>query len=71
VLSEAAIRGKADQLLGLKENVIVGHLIPAGTGLRSTRQVVGSKRRLPKPPRRPKLPVPPSAQPCWRSVSAE
>jgi DNA-directed RNA polymerase subunit beta' len=34
VLSEAAIRGKADQLIGLKENVIVGHLIPAGTGQR-------------------------------------
>jgi DNA-directed RNA polymerase subunit beta' len=34
VLSEAAIRGKADHLKGLKENVIVGHLIPAGTGLR-------------------------------------
>ncbi|OUJ75185.1 DNA-directed RNA polymerase subunit beta' [Hymenobacter crusticola] len=47
VLSEAAIRGKADELLGLKENVIVGHLIPAGTGLREyTRQVVGSKEEL-------------------------
>jgi len=34
VLSEASIRGKQDHLLGLKENVIVGHLIPAGTGLR-------------------------------------
>jgi len=34
VLSEAAIRGKADQLMGMKENVIVGHLIPAGTGQR-------------------------------------
>ncbi len=34
VLSEAAITGKADYLIGLKENVIVGHLIPAGTGLR-------------------------------------
>jgi DNA-directed RNA polymerase subunit beta' len=34
VLSEAAIRGKTDYLLGLKENVIVGHLIPAGTGMR-------------------------------------
>ncbi|MFN8689353.1 MAG: hypothetical protein ACK5XL_05070, partial [Cyclobacteriaceae bacterium] len=34
VLSEAAIRGKADTLAGLKENVIVGHLIPAGTGQR-------------------------------------
>jgi DNA-directed RNA polymerase subunit beta' len=33
VLSEAAIRGKSDPLQGLKENVIVGHLIPTGTGL--------------------------------------
>ncbi|AMM51366.1 DNA-directed RNA polymerase subunit beta' [Rufibacter sp. DG15C] len=44
VLSEAAIKGKADELLGLKENVIVGHLIPAGTGLREyTKLIVGSK----------------------------
>ncbi len=44
VLSEAAIRGKSDELLGLKENVIVGHLIPAGTGLRDyTRQIVQTK----------------------------
>lgn len=35
VLSEASIRGKADKLGGLKENVIVGHLIPAGTGMRN------------------------------------
>lgn len=34
VLNEAAIQGRVDHLLGLKENVIVGHLIPAGTGLR-------------------------------------
>lgn len=34
VLSEASIRGKSDHLIGLKENVIVGHLIPAGTGMR-------------------------------------
>jgi DNA-directed RNA polymerase subunit beta' len=34
VLSEASIRGKRDLLSGLKENVIVGHLIPAGTGMR-------------------------------------
>ncbi|MBR6954587.1 MAG: DNA-directed RNA polymerase subunit beta' [Clostridia bacterium] len=34
VLTEAAIRGKVDPLLGLKENVIIGKLIPAGTGLR-------------------------------------
>jgi len=33
VLTEAAIQGKRDELLGLKENVIMGHLIPAGTGV--------------------------------------
>jgi DNA-directed RNA polymerase subunit beta' len=33
VLTEAAVRGKKDELLGLKENVIIGRLIPAGTGL--------------------------------------
>ncbi len=44
VLSEAAIRGKADQLVGLKENVIVGHLIPAGTGQRKfNNMIVGSE----------------------------
>ncbi|MCL1878238.1 MAG: hypothetical protein FWF80_05225, partial [Defluviitaleaceae bacterium] len=33
VLTEAAIRGKEDRLIGLKENVIIGQLIPAGTGM--------------------------------------
>lgn len=42
VLSEAAIRGKADGLLGLKENVIVGHLIPAGTGQRKYKDLLVS-----------------------------
>ena len=40
VLSEAAIRGKADSLIGLKENVIVGHLIPAGTGQRRFSDII-------------------------------
>ncbi len=44
VLNEAAVHGKVDTLQGLKENVIVGHLIPAGTGLRQYEKiVVGSK----------------------------
>ncbi|OLY92195.1 DNA-directed RNA polymerase subunit beta' [Cnuella takakiae] len=44
VLSSAAIMGKADEMLGLKENVITGHPIPAGTGLREFDNViVGSK----------------------------
>jgi DNA-directed RNA polymerase subunit beta' len=34
VLTDAAVRGKRDRLLGLKENVIIGHLIPAGTGVK-------------------------------------
>ncbi|WP_153050786.1 hypothetical protein, partial [Streptococcus suis] len=33
VLTDAAIRGKRDNLLGLKENVIIGKIIPAGTGM--------------------------------------
>jgi len=62
VLSEAAIRGKADTLAGLKENVIVGHLIPAGTGQRVFNDlIVGSEEEYermveatnaPAPPRR-------------------
>jgi DNA-directed RNA polymerase subunit beta' len=44
VLSSAAIQGKSDEMLGLKENVITGHLIPAGTGLRDfENMIVGSK----------------------------
>jgi DNA-directed RNA polymerase subunit beta' len=44
VLNEAAIFGKVDELEGLKENVIVGHLIPAGTGARQySSLIVGSK----------------------------
>ncbi|MDF2158725.1 DNA-directed RNA polymerase subunit beta' [Algoriphagus sp. CAU 1675] len=49
VLSEAAIRGKRDELLGLKENVIVGHLIPAGTGQRRFQNlIVGSQEEYDK-----------------------
>ncbi len=40
VLNEAALSGKEDHLLGLKENVIVGHLIPAGTGVRRFQKMV-------------------------------
>ena len=39
MLTEAAIKGKIDPLIGLKENVIIGKLIPAGTGLRRYRNV--------------------------------
>ncbi|MDI6765733.1 MAG: DNA-directed RNA polymerase subunit beta' [Bacteroidota bacterium] len=40
VLTDAAIQGKVDHLLGLKENVIMGHLIPTGTGLKKFRNII-------------------------------
>ena len=47
VLNEAAVNGKVDTLEGLKENVIVGHKIPAGTGMREyDTLIVGSKEEL-------------------------
>jgi DNA-directed RNA polymerase subunit beta' len=47
VLNEAAIAGKKDNMLGLKENVIVGHLIPSGTGLRVYENIrVGSQEEF-------------------------
>ena len=39
MLTDAAIEGKVDRLLGLKENVIIGKLIPAATGLKRYRQI--------------------------------
>ncbi len=47
VLNEAAINGKVDNLEGMKENVICGHLIPAGTGMRQFQSiVVGNKEEM-------------------------
>ncbi len=47
VLTEAAIRGKVDNLLGLKENVIIGKLIPAGTGMECYRSIEVDKAEEP------------------------
>ena len=44
VLNEAAINGKTDRLEGMKENVICGHLIPAGTGLREFDKIIVGSR---------------------------
>jgi DNA-directed RNA polymerase subunit beta' len=48
VLTEAAVNGKVDPLEGLKENVIVGRLIPAGTGasMSKIREVAGKRDKL-------------------------
>jgi len=40
VLTEAAVSGKIDYLMGLKENVIIGHLIPAGTGINRYKSII-------------------------------
>ena len=46
VLTDAAIKGKRDELLGLKENVIIGKLVPAGTGMQRYRQLRLAKDEL-------------------------
>jgi len=49
VLTDAAIEGKVDHLLGLKENVIIGKLIPAATGLKRYRGIeIGPSEKVPK-----------------------
>ena len=49
VLTDAAIEGKIDRLLGLKENVIIGKLIPAATGLKNYRMIgIGPSAKVPK-----------------------
>jgi len=49
VLTDASIEGKVDRLLGLKENVIIGKLIPAATGLKKYRNIeIGPSEKVPK-----------------------
>jgi DNA-directed RNA polymerase subunit beta' len=57
VLTEAAISGKTDELLGLKENVIVGRLVPAGTGLSDYREVYARARQESEPAASSEVPV--------------
>src|SRR3546814_19153160 len=61
VLTEASVQGKIDTLNGLKENVIVGRLIPAGTGAAMSRLRVTAHNRAAAPP--PPPPAPPPAGP--------
>jgi DNA-directed RNA polymerase subunit beta' len=49
VLTDAAIRGSRDDLLGLKENIIIGHLIPAGTGMYRYSEIDVESESLPEP----------------------
>ena len=49
MLTDAAIEGKIDRLQGLKENVIIGKLIPAATGLKRYRQITVAAASAPLP----------------------
>jgi DNA-directed RNA polymerase subunit beta' len=63
VLTEAALASKVDYLVGLKENVILGHLIPAGTGFK-THQEAEVKLTSGEPMEIPAPPAPPAAAPA-------
>ena len=56
VLTEASLSGRVDPLVGLKENVILGHLIPAGTGFPAHYVSVMEKKQIAAPPREAKTP---------------
>ncbi|MEO8577833.1 MAG: hypothetical protein ABI556_14075, partial [Gemmatimonadales bacterium] len=60
VLTDAAIRGARDELMGLKENIIIGHLIPAGTGMYRYQEV--DIEGAPLPPEPEILPEPSIAE---------
>ena len=65
VLTEASVSGKADDLVGLKENVILGRLIPAGTGLKSIRDTrVADERTLEKRKLAPAKRTAPTSRPA-------
>jgi DNA-directed RNA polymerase subunit beta' len=62
VLTDAAIRGAKDDLLGLKENIIIGHLIPAGTGVYRYHEIDVTPPEgfePPPPPAEPAIPAAP------------
>ena len=57
MFTEAAVKGKRDHLRGLKENVAVGRLIPAGTGLAYHEQRRKERLEAQKPPQNPLKPI--------------
>jgi len=63
VLTDAAIRGSRDDLLGLKENIIIGHLIPAGTGMYRYQEVEVDSESIPEPE-----PLPEAIEPSFDAL---
>ena len=64
VLTDAAIKGKVDPLIGLKENVIIGKLIPAGTGMSRYRNVKVMDPNAPEPEKEEPVKEAPEAEPA-------
>jgi len=74
VLTDAAIRGAKDDLLGLKENIIIGHLIPAGTGIYRYHDIEIEPPegfQPPAPPLQAPAPGAPAPSPFPEEVEAE
>jgi len=71
VLTDAAIRGARDDLLGLKENIIIGHLIPAGTGIYRYQEIEIEPPEGFEPPPPPPEGVVPGVAPMVEEVEAE
>ena len=76
VLTDAAIRGAKDDLLGLKENIIIGHLIPAGTGIYRYSEIEvtppeGFVPPTPPPEETPGVPTPFISQPVAAEAGVE
>jgi DNA-directed RNA polymerase subunit beta' len=72
VLTEAAISAKTDYLLGMKENVLVGHLIPAGTGLQEyTKASVSNKDQIEEQAAQAIQPVRRGRKPAAEKASSE
>jgi DNA-directed RNA polymerase subunit beta' len=69
VLTDAAIRGAKDDLLGLKENIIIGHLIPAGTGIYRYTEIDVNPPEGYEPPPPPAEDVPVGGAPLVAAVT--
>ena len=73
MLTDAAIRGAKDDLLGLKENIIIGHLIPAGSGIYRYAEIdIQPPAGYEAPPPRVEEPVPqPLAAAAWSRTRSD
>ncbi|MFW6162248.1 MAG: hypothetical protein ACODAJ_05720, partial [Planctomycetota bacterium] len=71
VLTEASLSGRVDYLRGLKENVILGHLIPSGTGFPKHFLAVMEKKQIAPPPGEAEVPADAEAEPAAAAAGTE